>query len=233
MTAILAIETSSHACSVAILQAENNQQTTLHQVYQVAAKQHTDLLHPMLDEVLQQANLSLVDINALAYGCGPGAFTGVRIATSVIKAMAYAIDKPVIAVSSLACLAQAVVREQSLERILVINDARMKEVYLACYLFNNGALQLIGQEKLLKPELIEQEVKAFCQAGKWFGIGTAWDEYHALLEKYSTSTNCLAVDSSKLPMAQDIAILAMEKYRLGDLETAQSAMPVYLRDSIV
>ncbi|MFK5986490.1 MAG: tRNA (adenosine(37)-N6)-threonylcarbamoyltransferase complex dimerization subunit type 1 TsaB, partial [Pseudomonadota bacterium] len=108
---IVAIETSSIACSAAVL-IQSSSAPVIYEVWQQAPRQHTDLILPMLDDVLQQAGCTLSDVDALAFGCGPGAFTGVRIATSVIQAISYAAKIKVVLVSSLAALAQGQFRLQ-------------------------------------------------------------------------------------------------------------------------
>ena len=116
---ILAIDTSSDACSAALICGEER-----YLEYTVEPRAHTRLILPMVESVLAQGGIKLQDVDALAFGRGPGAFTGVRIATGIVQGLALAADKPVVAVSTLAALAQQTYVEQGAERVLVAVDAR-------------------------------------------------------------------------------------------------------------
>ena len=140
---ILAIDTATEACSVALLTDE-----TCQEIFEIIPRQHTERVLPMVDEMLKKADLSLSQLDALAYNCGPGSFTGVRVATSVIQGLAFSADLPVIPVSSLAALAQLAYREEHKQKVLSAIDARMNEMYWGCYQLENGLMRLIGKEKV-------------------------------------------------------------------------------------
>lgn len=230
MFALLAVETSSNACSAALL-LNHKQQSEITTRYEIAPRQHTLLLHEMMQDLLHEANVSLQQISAFAFGCGPGAFTGVRIATGVAKALAYSQDKPLITVSSLACLAYQAYREHDVRQIAVLNDARMGEIYAGAYSINQqGELSANCQEALLKPEQLKQFIEQSEQAS--FAIGNAWELYSAQLASFLSSSRCSGVDTESLPSAHDIALLAEYKYKLNQLDSAISAKPVYLRNRV-
>jgi tRNA threonylcarbamoyladenosine biosynthesis protein TsaB len=232
---ILAIETSTIACSAALLIQPDNQDSKaiIYEVWEEAPRQHTELLLPMLDEVLKQADCELSDIDVLAFGCGPGAFTGVRIATSVIQALSYASNCKVISVSSLAALAQGVMRTEGYTECVVASDARMNEVYLGSYQHSNGYMLLQGEEKLLNPELLGNEISEFCQKNSnWTAIGSGWQEYEAIIAPQISNYQSIKKVTECLPHAQDIAMLAVDKLNKNQFGDAQTALPVYLRNDV-
>jgi len=245
---ILAIETSTTACSAALLiqsQSAPEINAPVHVIYeswQNAPRQHTDLILPMLDDVLEQANCSLSDVDALAFGCGPGAFTGVRIATSVIQAISYATKLKVVSISSLAALAQCALRKNTkllyprknnCKNIIVANDARMNEIYIGCYQNNGSNTQLIGEEKLLKPENIGDFIQDYCNKyPQWLAVGNGWSEYKELIEPQLINFPYVNIITDNLPHAQDIALLAIDKLANGEYGDAQTALPVYLRNNV-
>ncbi|MFK5892188.1 MAG: tRNA (adenosine(37)-N6)-threonylcarbamoyltransferase complex dimerization subunit type 1 TsaB [Pseudomonadota bacterium] len=229
---ILAIETSTTGCSAALL-IESQSGSSIYESYKDAPRQHTELILPMLDDVLQQADSCLSDIDALAFGCGPGAFTGVRIATSVIQAISYAADIKVISVSSLAALAQGAYRRYAYENIVVLSDARMSEVYLACYQNHKGFMTLIGEERLVKPEYIGDVIGEFCtRHPQWFAVGSGWLEYQKIIEPQLSGFPYVTKLTDNLPHAQDVAVLAVEKLANNQYGDAISALPVYLRNDV-
>ena len=220
---LLAIETSGSACSVALL---NENKVTAQQ--QIAPMQQTKLILPMIQAVLADANLDLSQLDAIAYGCGPGSFTGIRIASSVAKGLAFAVDKPVIEVSSLAILAQAAYLEQKWEQICVALDARMNQIYWAMYtLDQTSQMALLGTEQVcLVTELkIPAELRT---KGVWYGIGDAWDKYpEKLVEQIRFMPQ--SIKASQQPLGEAVLQLARVKFNHGECMTAGNAAPVYLR----
>jgi tRNA threonylcarbamoyladenosine biosynthesis protein TsaB len=166
--------------------------------------------------------MALNQLDALAFGCGPGSFTGVRIATSVTQGLAYALNLPVIPISSLAALAQTAYQEKGYTKLLVAVDARIQEVYWAAYEVNDkGLVVLCENEHVSRPE----DIKA--PDDSWNGVGNAWDVYkdhiiHKPIELYS----------SCFPTATGVARLAKEKYNQQAWLSAADISPTYLRDSV-
>lgn len=216
---LLALETSTDACSVALyLDGE------VVEDFRLAPREHTRLLLPMAEGLLQQAGLRPADLDALAFGRGPGAFTGVRIATSVVQGLAFALEVPVVPISSLAALAQGAWRVHGWQQLACAMDARMDEVYWACYQQHEGLMQLHGAERVC-PAAVTDLLE-----GPWYGVGSAWQVYgEQLLSRHAP----LAVDSEALPHAQDVASLAIAALARGEAVTAEQALPVYLRDQVV
>jgi tRNA threonylcarbamoyladenosine biosynthesis protein TsaB len=181
----------------------------------------------LVDEVLGESNFKLKQLDGLAFGRGPGSFTGVRIAVGVIQGLALASQLPVVGISDLAAVAQRVATEQSLaadDRILVCMDARMQEVYWALYvMLSTGSVDLSGAESVAPPESVRVDGSHIR-----FGAGTAWRQYPQLRSHYTG----LAVDDTVLPRAREIAHLAVAEFNAGRVVHAGEAQPVYLRDQV-
>jgi tRNA threonylcarbamoyladenosine biosynthesis protein TsaB len=219
---ILALDTSASACSVALLINDE-----VHLLHEVAPMQQAKRVLSMIHELLEKQNIKLQDLDALAFGCGPGSFTGVRIAASVMQGFAFATSLPLIKVSSLAAVAQGAYQNSGWDKIMVGMDARIREVYWGVYqIDNSGIVRLVGEEKVCAP----QEV--FVPEGEgWYAAGSAWGEYQeALLEKLPIAP--IAMDASCLPLASAIIELAKNKYLKQEFTHIADAMPVYLRDNV-
>ena len=216
---ILAIDTSTEACSVALLT-----NGSCEEVFELIPRQHTERVLPMVDELLKKANLSLSQLDALAFDCGPGSFTGVRVATSVTQGLAFSHSLPVIPVSSLAALAQLAYRLDKKEKVLSAIDARMNEMYWGCYQLEAGLMRLMGKEKVSPVTKVEKE-------GEWHCQGSGWDTFHTELEQ-SKQVNITSFSLACYPHAQDIAMLAADLYQQGKMISAEDAKPVYIRDEV-
>ncbi len=145
---ILAIDTSGEACSAALLT-----ETGLHQRLTLEPRRHADLILGLAEGLLKEADLKLRELDALAFGRGPGSFTGVRIAAAVVQGLAFGADLPVLPVSTLAGLAQGQHRRQGARKCLAALDARMGEVYWGRYILDNqGLMRLDGEEAVTTPD---------------------------------------------------------------------------------
>jgi tRNA threonylcarbamoyladenosine biosynthesis protein TsaB len=215
---ILAIETSSDVCSCALRFADGS----VLQRRELAPRQHASLLLPMVESVLAQAKTTLAQVQAVAYGCGPGSFTGVRIAACVAQGLALAVARPVVAVSSLAALALQAAPEHA--RVLAALDARMGEVYLGAFtLTEDGALELSGREQLARPESVDLPA-----SGTWLGIGPGWRSHGATLAP-RLGARIERVLEEPLPAASQVAALAVPLLAAGAGRPAAQAAPGYLR----
>ena len=180
-----------------------------------------------MDQLLREADLTLKDLDAIAYGRGPGSFTGVRIAAAVTQGSAYGAELPVVGVSTLAALAHQAFRITGERRLLPAFDARMKEVYWAAYeMKQNGSLVCVVDEQVVMPEQVELPV-----GDGWFGIGSGWSVYPEVLAA-RCGTTLSAVESTLLCRAYDVALLGVAGYLKGDLFPAEEALPIYLRDQV-
>lgn len=219
MTTLLALDTATEACSVALL--HNGQ---VFSRYAVIPRLHAQSILPMISEVLAEAGIAKTDLQAIAFGRGPGAFTGLRIAVGVVQGLAFALELPVLPVSNLAAIAQRAYREQGAEQIAVAIDARMDEVYWGCYAVVDGEVRLQGIEAVLAPERAELPRTA---QGEWFAAGTGWQAYAQRL-----TVPVYGRDEQLLPDAQDVLTLARGMWQRGEAITAQAAQPIYLRDQV-
>jgi len=219
MTTLLALDTATEACSVALL---HDGRVLSH--YEVIPRQHAQRLLPMIQDLLAEAGVGLPALDAIAFGRGPGAFTGVRIAVGVVQGLAFALDRPVLPVSNLAVLAQRAHREQGVTQVAAAIDARMDEVYWGCYRLDAGEMRLTGSEAVLPPERAALPRDA---QGEWFGAGTGWGTFAARLP---VAVSGQAHDL--LPHAQDLLALAAFAWARGEAVVADEAQPVYLRDNV-
>ncbi|WPP45779.1 tRNA (adenosine(37)-N6)-threonylcarbamoyltransferase complex dimerization subunit type 1 TsaB [Pseudomonas sp. AN-1] len=218
MTTLLALDTATEACSVALLH-----EGRVLSRYEVIPRLHAQRVLPMVQEVLAEAGIALAAVDAIAFGRGPGAFTGVRIAVGVVQGLAFALDRPVLPVSNLAVLAQRAHREQGASRVAAAIDARMDEVYWGCYQLEGGEMRLAGVEAVLPPE---QAALPRGTDGEWFGAGTGWG--YAARIPLAVS----AMDAGLLPHAEDLLQLATFAWARGEAVPAEQAQPVYLRDNV-
>lgn len=218
---LLAVETATEACSAALLiDGKINEQFSL------TTNGHSKLILPMIDSLLADAGLQPSDLDGLAFGCGPGSFTGVRIATGIIQGIAFALDLRVMPVSNLAVVAQDFFDHNDEDLAFVAMDARMNEIYWGVYQRNTeGYAELLGKEKVIKAN----EIEFLDREG--VGIGTGWKTYsQELLTR--PSHRIIRYDSNNLPRARAVARLAAEGFKLGMAVPVEHAMPVYLRDKV-
>ena len=214
---LLALDTATEACSVAL-----NMDGEVTEHFDVIPRRHSRELLPMVDGILARAGLTIRDMDALAFGRGPGAFTGLRVAAAMAQGLAFAVDLPVIPVSTLAALAQQGLREQGETQVLSAIDARMGEVYWGAFVEQDGLMQPVQEETVTAPE----KVAVIDGEHSWFGMGTGWAFREQMAAKV---TGCVA---ETYPHALDIALLAADDYNTGRLLPAEQAMPVYLRDKV-
>ncbi|VAW60234.1 tRNA threonylcarbamoyladenosine biosynthesis protein TsaB [hydrothermal vent metagenome] len=220
---ILAVDTATQACSAALF---IDGETTAE--FRLAPREHTQLILPMVESLLQQAAIKIADLDALAFGRGPGSFTGVRIATGIVQGLAFAHNLPVLAISTLASIAQLAGDEHQHNNVLAGIDARMGEIYWGCYQrADNGLMTLQGMEQVSSPEqveLVDTEID-------WLGAGTAWQSYSEPLALKSGSHLSLHC-ADYLPDSRSIVQLAVSDYQQGLAVEAAQALPVYLRNNV-
>ncbi len=227
MTRILAIDTSGAACSVALLQGQ-----AIDQRFELAPRDHTRLIMPMVDDLLRQHALELSQLNAIAFGRGPGSFTGLRISAAVVQGLAFGAGLPVLGVSSLAAIAQGMYEQSAADAgalALVCMDARMGEVYFACYSRSGDGVALCGEEQLLRPA--DLHLSPVLAGGKIaFLLGSGW-QYGELMPGFSTTGLAPAVLDA-LPQARHIAQLGKLMWQRGEVIAAEQVEPVYLREQV-
>jgi tRNA threonylcarbamoyladenosine biosynthesis protein TsaB len=219
---ILAIETSGTACSAALYVDGDIQQR-----YALAPRQHAALILPMIESLLLEAGIKVAQLDALAFGRGPGSFTGVRIAASVVQGIAFAAELPVVPVSTLAALALGAMRESGEAQVLAALDARKHEIYWGAYRHVDEELACLqGEERVCLPENI-----AAPQYHSWVGAGSGWAAYGPLLLKQA-GERVQRVLPDLEPLARDVARLAIDAFRKGRVVSPEQACPVYLRNNV-
>lgn len=221
---LLVLDTATPACSVALLVGE-----TVYERYAVVDHQHNRILLQQCHEVFAEAGLHGSQLDAIAFGRGPGAFTGIRIATAAAQGLAYAFDRPVIPVSDLAAVAQqAADKHPAMNNFLVALDARMNEVYYAHYARSSSStqLQLQGQESVAQPQHLPG-VENF----HGIAAGHGFQAYPALGRRLREEvlSRCL---SGLLPCAAAMLPYARCEYAAGRVLPADQALPVYIRNDI-
>jgi tRNA threonylcarbamoyladenosine biosynthesis protein TsaB len=220
---ILALDTATEACSAALL---NQQQIDAR--FEIAPRDHTQRILPLVQALLQVQQLELTALDALAFGRGPGSFTGVRIGIGIAQGLALGANLPMIGVSSLATMAQGAWRLTGATRVLAAIDARMGEVYWAEYQRDaNGEWQGAETEAVLKPEAAEVRIAQL--TGEWATVGTGWQAYPHLLS--SANARLIATEVT-LPAAEDMLPLALSAWQRGESVAVENAEPVYLRNEV-
>lgn len=224
MSLILALDSSTDACSVALY--ANDRLDTL---FELAAKSHTQRLLPMVDELLRGNNLGLRDLDAIAFGRGPGSFTGLRICIGVVQGLALGAQLPVIPVSTLSAMALGYYRAnpQASLPVLVSLDARMDEVYWGLFSRAGDSISALSDEFVMKPELLAKHDSIQSLAGQFIAVGAGW-HYPAMQSLAGSSTNIFDMQ----PHAGDMALIAAQIWSAGGAIDVLDAQPVYLRDTI-
>ncbi|PQJ68962.1 tRNA (adenosine(37)-N6)-threonylcarbamoyltransferase complex dimerization subunit type 1 TsaB [Polaribacter butkevichii] len=218
MVIILNIETATKNCSVSI--AKNGEVIALKELNN-GKYSHAEVLHPFILDVLNEANLTSNQIDAVAVSKGPGSYTGLRIGVSAAKGLCFAFDKPLISIKTLESLAYAISVDEGV--IISMLDARRMEVYAAVFNKNHD------QVRDIKAEIIDENSFAeYLEAGKVTFLG---DGAHKCKDVI-THKNAVFVDD-KFPSAKEMAQLSYDKYKKNDIEDVAYFEPFYLKDFVV
>lgn len=214
---LLAFETSTEACSVALYV-----DGAVLERFEVAPRRHTELALPWAQALLAEAGVARSQLDAIAVGRGPGAFTGVRLAIAIAQGIALGLDLPVLPVSTLAALAM----QAGGERRIAAIDARMGEVYLGVFARDGDGLVALAGETVVRPDV------AVIPAGDgWHGAGTGFGAAEGALQ-LRLHGRLAAVDAQALPHAADVARLAAPAFARGEGMAAERIEPAYLRDNV-
>ena len=217
---LLAIETSTEACSVALLHRGRVLERS-----EIAPRRHAELVLPMADALMAEAGVTRRMLDGVAVGRGPGAFTGVRLAVSLAQGMALGLDLPVVPVSSLAALAWDAPDNGA--PILALIDARMGEIYAGA--FRRDAV--LGLLPLAAESVSTAGDIALPDADAWNVIGSGWDAYRdAVRGKLAAPPRWS--DGARFPQAAAVAQLAAAEFAAGRAVAPELALPVYLRDKV-
>lgn len=222
---ILAVETATEACSAAVYC-----DGAVAERYRVAPREHNRLIMRMIEDVLTEAGVALPQVDAVAFGRGPGSFTGVRIATGVAQGIAFGADIPVLPVSTLAALAhEGLSEDPRAEWAFPCIDARMGEVYCAVYRREEGRIpNLVGPERVIPPRVFDVSMTP---AGPGLGTGSGWHTYRGILtERFGPKVSTILPD--RFPRAASVACLGARDFERGFAVPPEEALPVYLRNQV-
>lgn len=217
MSNILLLDAATEALSVALSCDLDNAH------FEVCPQQHSQKMLPLVDMALKNASVSLASLDAIAFGRGPGSFTGVRVGVSVTQGLAYAVNLPVVGISNLQMMAQQAFDTTDAKYAIATIDARMGEVYYAEFKRgDNGLAEFISQELVIKPDEItlpDYNVVV---------VGTGCQTYKTHFEQ----NNVTILDDITLPNARYMHLLAEQALALGNTVSAADAQPVYVRDTV-
>ncbi|HDX8613971.1 tRNA (adenosine(37)-N6)-threonylcarbamoyltransferase complex dimerization subunit type 1 TsaB [Aeromonas dhakensis] len=219
---ILAVDTATEACSAALLVGEK-----VFSRWEEAPRDHTRKILPMVQAVLDEAGVTLDELDAIAFGRGPGSFTGVRIGIGVAQGLALGAGVPLIGISTLAAMAQGAHRLDGAERVLTAIDARMDEVYFGHYELINGRIQLVGEEVVSGPAALVASRGTL--PGSFTRVGTGFETYGETLAALADE---LVTSQVRFPAAEDMLPLARSAWLAGEAVAVEQATPVYLRDKV-
>jgi tRNA threonylcarbamoyladenosine biosynthesis protein TsaB len=218
MAIILNIETATKNCSVSV--AENGNILTIKEIND-GNYSHAEKLHPFIQDVLKEANISNDKIDAIAVSKGPGSYTGLRIGVSAAKGLSFAFEKPLISIKTLYSLAHSIVLEEGF--IVPMLDARRMEVYSAVY--DNNYKQV----REIQAEIIdENSFSEFLSEKKVYFLGDGAEKCKEVIQH----SNAVFIDD-KFPSSKEMAQLSYEKYKKNDIEDVAYFEPFYLKDFVV
>ncbi|MDP6968549.1 MAG: tRNA (adenosine(37)-N6)-threonylcarbamoyltransferase complex dimerization subunit type 1 TsaB [Gammaproteobacteria bacterium] len=226
MSNLLALDTSGNSCSVALLYQPAGQVGQVVARHEAAQRSHTQRLLPMIAEVLQEAGIKQSQLDAIAYGRGPGSFTGIRIAAGVAQGLAFGLDIPLIPVSTLAAMALQAQQAHPDCVYLCTLDARMNEVYAGTYGVDMQAPDLVtilAHEQVLPPSLVAIPEQPFVVCGS--GMQVADFPVHIV----GQARACMP---DMEPMAQHMVALGVAQLAQDKGQLPEHGLPVYLRDEI-
>ncbi len=217
---LLALDTATEACSVALLH-----QGKLTFLEELSPRSHTQRILPMVDELLTQANISLSHVDALAFGRGPGSFTGVRVGVGIAQGLALGAQLPVIAVSNLTAMAQAAYQQCGATNVVALIDARMNEVYFSQLRLTENGWQTVVAEQVCAPEKAIAQIQATADC---VVVGTGWAAY----PQFAAADLGLTISEITLPAAQYMLPLAQQALLQKQTQSALEIEPVYLRNEV-
>ncbi|WP_249978386.1 tRNA (adenosine(37)-N6)-threonylcarbamoyltransferase complex dimerization subunit type 1 TsaB [Vreelandella olivaria] len=222
---LLALDASSSACSVALLRQDGEQRECLAH-FELTPRAHTQRLMPMVDEILAEAQITPQQLDAVAFGRGPGSFTGLRIAAGTAQGLAFGLDCPLVGISTLEALALQAHRRYHFRHIVTALDARMGEIYVATWHCLNDALSQQSDEAVLPPAALRLPA----DEADWVGVGSGfslWEQFnagvHAGMTQHLTDLE---------PRAEEMAWLGLRDFEAGLGQAAHHVQPVYLRNDV-
>lgn len=224
---LLAVDTATENCSVALCVGDD-----VIARCESVPREHTTRILPLVDSVLAEAGLGLRELDGLAFGRGPGSFTGVRIGIGIAQGLAFGADIPLLGISTLAAMAEQVYRKEQGTQVLSAIDARMSEIYIGGYVRQeNGDWTALIEEMVISPERFMMPEST---NQNWYTGGTGWEAYPDLINRLALDSPLARLKQTKVlyPEAQDMLLLAKHAYQRGEQVAPENASPVYLRDTV-
>jgi len=223
---LLSIETSTEYCSVALWQ-----EGVVSERCELVGQKHSEVLMEMLDALLKEAGIKVKQVDGIAFGKGPGSFTGVRIACGVTQGLALGADVDVVGVCTLEALAEA----SGKDKVIAALDARMSELYLAAYEKRGGEWSVV-----IAPCLCKAEDAPVLMGDGWFGVGSGFlvgsltptplPAGEGLRARYGSQLS--GVDEKAVPQASAVVRIGAREFSKGNAVDAALALPLYLRDKV-
>ncbi|QIW16173.1 tRNA N6-adenosine(37)-N6-threonylcarbamoyltransferase complex dimerization subunit TsaB [Pasteurellaceae bacterium RH1A] len=217
---LLCLDTATEACSVALL--HQNKLTFLDEL---SPRSHTQRILPMIDELLSQAGISLQAVEALAFGRGPGSFTGVRVGIGIAQGLAMGANLPVLPISNLKTMAEQAYQELQATKVIALIDARMNEVYFAQFERTEAGWVEIVAEQVCSPE---RAIAQFVEPENCVVVGTGWAAY----SQFEEANLGAAISEITLPSAKYMLSLAQADFAQGKAQSIFEVEPVYLRNEV-
>lgn len=219
---LLAFDTSTEYLSLAV---QNAGEVITYDV--LAGQTHSQIILPQIQALLQTAGLQLKDLQGIAFGAGPGSFTGVRIAAGVAQGLGFGGNLPVVGVCTLQALAEA----SGAAKVIACLDARMGEVYHAAYERTLGEKTPGEWQTVMEPGLYKPDAVPEIKGNDWVGAGSGWQTYGELLSN-AYSEQIISTQPALLPIASAILKLAQPIFASGQAKPAHDAMPIYIRNRV-
>ncbi|WP_373818420.1 tRNA (adenosine(37)-N6)-threonylcarbamoyltransferase complex dimerization subunit type 1 TsaB [Glaesserella sp.] len=217
---ILALDTATEACSVALL---HQQKVTF--TDELSPRTHTQRILPMIDELLSNAGISIKDVDILAFGCGPGSFTGVRVGVGIAQGLALGAELPVVPISNLLTMAEAAYQQSAAKNVIALIDARMNEVYFAQFARTENGWKEVIAEQVCSPE---KAISQILSNDDYVVVGTGWGAY----PQFAEAALNVQISDIILPSAQYMLPLALTAIAQGNIQSALEIEPVYLRNEV-
>ncbi len=214
---ILALDTSTEFLSLALQVGDKS-----FSHYQNVGQTASQLILPRIQVLLDEAEIKLSDLDGIAFGAGPGSFTGVRIACGVAQGLGFGAGVPVVGVNTLNALAEV----SGKDKVIACLDARMGEIYHAAYVKQNGAWHEVSATTVCKPEAAPA-----LDGGDWVGVGSGWAAYGEVLSRiYAKNLSQILPDIT--PTAEAILQLGLPALAAGNAKPASEAAPIYIRNRV-
>lgn len=217
---ILAVDASGECCSAAVGGADGFVERS-----ERVGQRHAERMLPMVQAVLRQRSIALGELDGVAFGAGPGAFTGLRIACGIAQGLAYGAGLPVVAIGSLEAMAEAARRDHGSERVIAALDARMQQVYVGAYAWHGDRWCTEAEPIVTDPAGVP-----IPEDDGWLGAGNGFAAYPALTERLRRVIS--RIDACIVPRARYVGALALPRFAVGDVVSAQDAAPLYVRQRV-